>query len=114
MDALKLNVYDDEDNVIKEVEAKVVDLRYGTVRRLMELLKVEDINDTAELLKTVYVAWSQVTAILGKVFPEMTDEDWDGVKMGELLPIIMFVLKSSFAQILSIPTDKKSKNSKAE
>ena len=112
MNELKINVYDENDNVIKTSEAKVIDLRFGTIRSLMELLNVEDIDDTAELLRTVYKAWNQITAILGKVFPDMEDSDWDNIKLSELLPILVIILKSSFVQILTIPSD--SKNSIAE
>lgn len=106
-DKLILNVYDDNDNIVKTSEAKLIDLRFGTIRSLMELLKVDDIDDTAELLKTVYGAWSQIIGILNRVFPDMTEEDWENIKLSELLPILVVILKSSFVQILSIPSDSK-------
>lgn len=107
MDKLILNVYDEKDNIVKTSEAKLIDLRFGTIRSLMELLNVDDIDDTSQLLKTVYGAWAQITNILGRVFPDMTEEDWENVKLTELLPILMTILKSSFVQILSIPNDSK-------
>lgn len=107
MDKLILNVYDDKDNVTKTSEAQLVDLRFGTIRSLMELLNVDDINDTSQLLKTVYGAWEQIITILGRVFPDMAEEDWENIKLSELLPILVIILKSSFVQILSIPNDSK-------
>lgn len=107
MENLKLNIYDENDNIIKTSEAKMIDLRFGTIRSLMELLKVDDINDTTQLLRTVYSAWAQVISILSKVFPDMEDEDWENIKLSELLPMLVAILKSSFAQILTIPTDEK-------
>ena len=107
MEELKINIYDENDSVIKEATAKAVDLRFGTIRRLMELLNVEDIEDTSQLLKTVYGAWETITKILSKAFPEMTDEDWYGVKLGELLPIILKIIKYSLKEVQSIPTDSK-------
>ena len=104
---LTLNIYDEKDNVKRTEEAKFVDLRFGTIRSLMQLLKVEDINDTAQLLKTVYSAWEQVTGILSRVFPNVTEEDWENVKLSELMPLLMVILKSSFVKILEIPTDSK-------
>lgn len=104
---LSLNVYDDEDNIVRTEEARFIDLRFGTIRSLMELLKVEDVKDTAQLLKTVYSAWEQVTGIMTKVFPAMTVEDWENVKLSELLPLLIVILKSSFVKILEIPTDSK-------
>lgn len=104
---IKLNVYDDENNIVKTATAEVMELRFGSIRSLMKLLKVDDINDTAELLKVVYGAWEQLTKILNGCFPDMTDEDWDNVKVSELMPVIMIILKYSFTQMLSIPTDSK-------
>lgn len=113
MEKLVLNIYDDEDNVVKTSEAKIIDLRFGTVRNLMELLNVDDIDDTSELFKTVFGAWSQLTKLLDKVFPDVDADDWENVKLSELIPILVFILKSSFIQMLDIPTDKE-KNSEAE
>lgn len=104
---LTLNIYDEKDNVIRTEEARFIDLRFGTVRSLMELLNVENINDTAQLLKTVYSAWDQVTGILSKVFPDMTEDDWENVKLSELMPLLVGILKGSFVEILAIPTDQK-------
>ena len=61
---LKLNVYDEEDNIVKTVTAEAMELRFGSIRSLMKLLNIDDINDTAQLLKVVYGAWEQLTKIL--------------------------------------------------
>jgi hypothetical protein len=106
MNDLKINVYDDENNVIKTSEAKLVDLKFGVIRKLMKLLNVDNIDNTVELLKTVYGAWEQITNILNNCFPDMTDDDWDNVKVSELLPVFVMILKYSFTQMLTIPTDK--------
>lgn len=107
MENLKLNVYNDNDEVVKTAQAKVIDLRFGTVRSLMELLNVEDINDTSELLKKLYSAWNEVIKILSHVFPEMEEGDWDNIKLSELIPLLVIILKSSFVQMLAIPNDSK-------
>ena len=54
MGELILNVYDDEDKVVKTSKAEIVDLKFGSIRRLMKLLNIDDMNNTAELFKTVY------------------------------------------------------------
>lgn len=104
---IKLNVYDDENKVVKTATAEVTELKFGSIRSLMKLLKVDDINDTAQLLKVVYGAWEQLTKILNGCFPDMTDEDWDNVKISELVIVLVTILKYSFTQMLSIPTDSK-------
>ena len=104
---LKINVYDDEDNIIKTATAELIELKFGTIRSLMKLLKVDDIDDTAELLKMVYGVWDQLTKILNKCFPDLNDEDWDNVKISELMAVLLAIFKFSFAQMLTIPSDSK-------
>lgn len=107
MEEVTLNIYDDENKVVKTVKAELVELKFGSIRSLMKLLNIEDINDTAQLLKTVYGAWEQLTKVLNGCFPDMTDEDWDNVKVSELIPTIMSIFKYSFSQMLTIPQDSK-------
>lgn len=107
-----LNIYDDDDKIIKTAEAKMIDLRFGTIRKLMEILQIDQVKDTSELLKVIYGAWGQITSILSKAFPDMEDADWENVKLSELVPILVTILKNSFAKIATIPTDEK--NSMAE
>lgn len=101
-----INVYDDDDKVIKTSEAQMVDLKFKTVRSLIELLNVENVGDTGALLKMIYSAWDSVMAILSKVFPDMTDEDWDNVKVSELIPTVLMIIKGSFSYMLRVPTEK--------
>ena len=107
MGELILNVYDDEDKVVKTSKAEIVDLKFGSIRRLMKLLNIDDMNNTAELFKTVYSAWDQITRVLNSCFPDMTDDDWDNVKVSELMPVLISILKYTFTKILDIPTDSK-------
>lgn len=101
-----LNVYNVEGNVIKTVEAENLDIEFGHIRSIMRLLDVDNINDTWALLKTVYSAWDKLTEVLSKVFPDMEDEDWEHVKIKELVPELLQIVRDSFAEILTIPTEK--------
>lgn len=107
METLKINVYDDSDNVVKTCEAKPVDLKFGAIRSIMKLLNVDNLDNTAELLKAVYGAWDQLTEILEKCFPDMNDKDFDNVKLSELIPVVVTILKLSFGKVLEIPSDSK-------
>ena len=55
----------------------------------------------------MFGAWEQVVNVLAKCFPDMEEEDWEHVKVKELLPMVVGILKESFKEILSIPTDPK-------
>lgn len=103
----QINVYDDGNNIIKTCEAIDAQLKFGAIRSIMKLLNIEDINDTGELLKTIYSAWEQLTVILTQCFPDMTEKDWDNVKLEELVPVVVGILRVSFGKILTIPNDSK-------
>jgi hypothetical protein len=107
MEEIKLTVYGKGGEVVKEATASIVDLRFGTIRKLMKVLKVDQMTDTAELLNTVYSAWEELTDILEECFPDIEDADWDNVKVSELLPVLIEILKRSFSEIMTIPKDPK-------
>ena len=72
----------------------------------MEILKIDTIEDTTDLLKVIYNAWDSLVVVLSQIFPDMTPEDFEHVKVKELVPVIMDVLKYSFSEILGLPREK--------
>lgn len=104
---MKINVYDENDNVIKTAEAKMVDIKFGTIRSLMELLNIDSVGDDYSILETVYSAWDQIVVLLEKVFPDMEYADWENVKVKELVPILMELLRYTFGEIMKVPKDSK-------
>lgn len=104
---LVLKIYDDSGKtVVKSYESKTYDLMFGTVMKLMELLKIEDMDDQLEMLKTIYGAWEEIKTVLEGVFPEATDDDWKHVRVKELLPMILEIAKFSVTEMFTIPTEK--------
>lgn len=108
---LFINVYEKDENKViqikKQCEAQAIDLEFGTVRKLMELINVEQIEDTTALIKTIYSAWDEITEVLGDIFPDMEPGDWEHVKLKELIPTVVDVLKYSMMEIMGIPSDGK-------
>lgn len=104
---LILKIYDDKgQNVVKSYESTTYELMFGTVMSLMDLLKIEDLDNQLELLKIIHNAWSEIKEVLSGVFPEVTDDEWKHVKVKELLPIIIGIAKFAVSDMLSIPTEK--------
>lgn len=107
MKNIKLNVYgDDGKTVVKTLSGTEYDLTFGTIRKLMALLKIDKANNTLDLLARINDAWDDITKILDNIFEEATEEDWAHVKVKELLPVIVSIVKYSLAQALTIPTEK--------
>ena len=104
---LVLKIYDESGKtVVKSYESSTYDLMFGTVMKLMELLKIEDMNDQMQMLKTIYGAWEEIRTVLAGVFPEATDDDWKHVRVKELLPMILEIAKFSVTEMFTIPTEK--------
>lgn len=104
---LAINVYGENGEVKKTCEAQTIELKFGTIRSLMKLLNVDNVDDTGKLLNIIYDAWEQLIEVLGECFPDMEESDWDHVKLKELVPAVLGILKSSFSEILTIPKDPK-------
>lgn len=107
MKEYKLNVYaDDGVTVVKTLTGTEFDLTFGTVRKLMKLLKIDKAENSFDLLVILNDAWEEITSILGKIFTDATDDDWDHVNLKELLPVVVQITKYSLSKALSIPTEK--------
>ena len=104
---MTINVYNKSGEIVKTATAHTIDLEFGTVRSIMEILKIDTIEDTTDLLKVIYNAWDSLVVVLSQIFPDMTPEDFEHVKVKELVPVIMDVLKYSFSEILGLPSDSK-------
>lgn len=104
---MKINIYDKTGKeVVKTYEAHSVDLMFGTVRNIFNLLKIDKVDNDVQLAKTILGAWDEVLNILSNIFPEITDEEWDCVKVKELVPVVIGIVKDTFSAIGKIPTEK--------
>ena len=92
---IKITIYNNKGEAVRESTAQTFDLRMGSIRKVMELLKV------------VLSVWDELTGILGECFPDITAEEWDGVKVKEIMPVIVQIMKFAFSEMLTIPADKK-------
>ena len=104
---LVLTLKNRDGEVVKEVKAQTFDLRFSTIDNLMLLLDISEETTSFELLKKVSKAWKEITLILDDIFPEMEKEDWTLVKLNDLVPIVLQIVKYTFSEIMSIPTDSK-------
>lgn len=110
MENLTINVYDNEGNVAKTCEAKLIDIKFGTIRKLMAILDIDNADNSYDILTKVYNAWEDIVDIITKVFPDISEDEMDNVNLSELIPILLTVIKYSFAKVMGIPADKNEKN----
>ena len=103
---LTLKVYDNKGNVVKESKAKTTKIKFGVVRAIAKLMKVDSVGDSAELVRTVTDTWDQLTGLLETCFPDISDDDWDNVDLEEVVLVLWMILKDLIVKILSIPKEK--------
>lgn len=105
---ITINIYDKQGKTVEKTYTAVTfDLMFGTVQKLMELTKIEESTNPFNILKAISGSWSEIVTVLAQVFPNVTAEEWERVKVKELLPVIVGIAKSVVADIMSIPTDPK-------
>ena len=105
---IKLTIYnEDMETVKKECTANMVKVPFGLVRKLMNLFKVENLQDTTQILDIIMTSWEDVIKLLGRIFPDVTEEEWDDVDTSELMRVILSLVKYVFAEMVKIPTDPK-------
>lgn len=107
---IELNVYEkDGKTVSKTVKAEPIEIMFGTIRSLVALFKVDELENTAQILKTVTKAWDEVIDVLGECFPDMEDDDWNHTKLKDIVYVVVSILRGSLSDILSIPKEKNGK-----
>lgn len=103
-----LNIYDKKSGDVKKiVKAKEYDLTFGVVRKLSKIFEFDELKSNQEIAKTVISSIDILSDILEEIFPDMTDEDWDGVKISELTPLIIDIGKHAITRALTIPVNSK-------
>lgn len=88
---ISLNIYsaDDKNKVEKTYTAQGYDLMLGTVEEFMRIIDIDKIGDNIEVAKMVVRGYGQIKPLLRDVFPGITDEELNRVKVNELVKTII-------------------------
>lgn len=103
---LTLSIYEDEDmTVIRETKAGMLrKIPFGVVRDIAALFDLDkDQADTAKILATITTAWKDVTHILDRVFPGMTEDDWNHVDTEEVIRVLYTIIQEAMKSLLKVP-----------
>lgn len=106
MAEITLNIYGAGKEKIKTLTASGYDLMMGTVEDFMQIIDVDKLNDNMEVAKMVLNGFSQLKPLLKDVFPEMTDEDFKGIKIKELTSTIMQIGTSVVESLRVLKNEK--------
>lgn len=105
---IKLNVYRaDMETVKKKCAANTIKLPFGFIRKMMKLFDIDNLEDSTQILNVVTQSFDEAKELLERIFPDITEEEWDYVDTKELVDAIFLIMKSALSEMLSIPTNPK-------
>lgn len=96
MATISLNIYakDDKNTVEKTYTAESYDLMLGTVEDLMQLIDVDAMTDNVAITRMVVKGYGKLKPFIKDIFPGITDDELNRVKVKELIPTFVQVFKS--------------------
>lgn len=85
----ELRIYANDGSVAKIYTADRFDVRMGTINAIVSILKPEelDLNDTKATGLAIMSAWGQVTPMLIDMFPGLTSDEVENVKLSNVIEI---------------------------
>lgn len=96
MSEITLNIYGkgNKKEPVKVLRAEGYDLMLGTIEDFMEIIDLDKLDDNLELAKMVVKGYDQLKPLLKDIFEDMTDADFRGVKISDLVLTIVDVGKA--------------------
>ena len=105
---LVLNVYDPQTkNIAKQYTAETVDIMFGTIEDLIEVVDVEKLNDNMEWAKFIAMSLKKLKPLLKEVFTGLTDDELKNTKIKELIPLFVNIFKYMMSEINDLGSGSK-------
>lgn len=105
---MKITIYENNMKDVKKVlEAEDAKIPFGLARRVVGLFNEEKLNDTGYVMETVTKSWDDLVQLLGRIFPDATEEDWDTVDLAEMVQVVKDFLLLKLKKLIGIPVDEK-------
>lgn len=91
MSAISLNIYkkDDKKTIEKTYTVDGYDLMLGTVEEFVNIIDVDKLNDNTAVAGMVLKGYGKIKPLIKDIFPEITDEELNRVKVTELVQVII-------------------------
>lgn len=98
---IRLNVYkaDNKNEVEKTYETDTLDLSFGTIEDVLDVIDIDKVNDKVELGKMIFSAFKQLKPFLQDVFEGLTDDEVKRTKVKELIPLFVDIVNFALSEI---------------
>lgn len=95
---LKLNIYNGK-TIEKTYVAEELDIMYGTVEDLLNVIDFDNLNDEKEVVKVVISTLNNLKPFLKQIFDGLTDDEIRHTKVKELVPLFVDIVKYSIEEL---------------
>lgn len=105
---LLLNIYDPSTKMItKQYKAETVDIMFGTVEDIIDIVDVDKLDDNMELAKILIISMKKLKPLLKEVFTGLTDEELKCTSIKELIPLFKDILGFMMSELNSLGNNSK-------
>ena len=98
---LKLNIYNGKE-IEKTYVAEEIDIMFGTVEDLLEVINFDNLKDENEVVKVVIATLKNLKPFLKQIFDGLTDEEIKRTKVKELVPLFVKIVTYSIEELKSL------------
>ena len=98
---LKLNIYNGK-TIEKTYIADEIDIMFGTVEDLLDVIDFDNLNDEKEVVKVVIKTLNNLKPFLKQIFDGLTDDEIKRTKVKELVPLFVDIVKYTMDELKAL------------
>ena len=98
---LKLNIYNGK-NIEKTYVADEIDIMFGTVEDLLDVIDFDNLNDEKEVVKVVIKTLNNLKPFLKQIFDGLTDDEIKRTKVKELVPLFVDIVTYTMEELKAL------------
>ena len=98
---LKLNIYNGK-TIEKTYVSDEIDIMFGTVEDLLDVIDFDNLNDEKEVVKVVIKTLNNLKPFLKQIFDGLTDDEIKRTKVKELVPLFVDIVKYTMDELKAL------------
>ena len=98
---LRLNIYNGK-TIEKTYVAEEIDIMFGTVEDLLDVIDFDNLSDEKEVVKVVIKTLNNLKPFLKQIFDGLTDEEIKRTKVKELIPLFVDIVTYTMEELKAL------------
>ena len=98
---LRLNIYNGK-TIEKTYVAEEIDIMFGTVEDLLDVIDFDNLSDEKEVVKVVIKTLNNLKPFLKQIFDGLTDDEIKRTKVKELIPLFVDIVTYTMEELKAL------------